>query len=98
MLRWRLPYLSLDDQLLFLDGAGSAWLFELGHSGEGLGGRDRGVPPQLGGIDSSHRERVAAVGLSSCIVTPLLPDPTMALLQIERHAWLRVVGIRWQAQ
>ena len=97
MLRWRLPYLSLDDQLLFLDGAGSAGLFQLGHSGEGLGGRDRGVPPELGGIHSSHRERVAAVGLS-CIVTPLLPDPAMTLLEIKRHAWLWVVGIRWQAQ
>jgi len=84
--------------LLLCGTARSVGLFELRHSGEGLGGRDRRVPPKLGGLNSSHRERVPTVAWLPCVVPPLLPNPAMALLQIERHAGLWVVGIGWQTQ
>ena len=52
---------------------------------------------QLVGVDSSHCERVPAV-VRPLLVVPLLADPAVPLLEIERNARFWIVRVRWKAE
>ena len=103
---WWISYFrALDNCLLLLRGAcRSVWLLELGHGGERRAWqvacwRDRGVTSQLVGVDSSHCERVpAVVWVRPLLVVPLLADPAVPLLKIERNARFWIVRVRWKAE
>ena len=104
---WWISYFRalLDNLLLLLRGARrSVRLLELGHGGERRAWqvacwRDRGVTSQLVGVDSSHCERVpAVVWVRRLLVVPLLADPAVPLLEIQRNARFWIVRVRWKAE
>ena len=102
---WISNFRALDNRLLLLCGARrSVRLLELGHGGERRTWqvacwRDRGVTSQLVGVDSSHCERVpAVVWVCRLLVVPLLADPAVPLLEIERNARFWIVRVRWKAE
>ena len=54
---------------------------------------------QLVGVDSSHCERVpAVVWVRPLLVVPLLADPAVPLLEVERNARFWIVRVRWKAE